>query len=557
MSVGAVAQTAADIEGSSRQSDTIFRQQQERLQEDLRNARKPQLPQEGANLERFLPQTGKGDASTACHPIQEIEVLGVSQLAPKLIQEVTQPVAGQCLGVAGIESLLGELTRQYIERGYVTTRVYLPAQDLKSGKLTLQVMEGAIEGYRIDGEESGIHLPNAFPKQPGDLLNLRDLEQGIDQINRLGSNSATLDIEPGTSPGSSVVVVRNQKKSIAHLLMSADNQGSESTGTHNALLSLTLDSPLDFSERFVVTRRESFTPERSGHSSTNDAVEVWVPYGYHSLTTSYSKSNYLNIITTSNGTNLRSEGESNTSSVGVDSVVYRDQRKRISASAKLTNVVTENYLERQRLSVSSRTLTFVELSANGFILLPDTMLSGQVGYTEGIDALNALKDAPDLTDDAPRAQFRRVGIDVSLNRNFRLGARDFSWSSQWNGQYGLTTLYGSQQILVGSQASVRGFNSQSLSGDHGYYFRNELATPVSIALANEVLSGRLYVGYDFGEVRSRAAGAGSGSLSGMAVGMSMRWRSLSWDLSATRALNMPSTMNPEPTSVWFRFSSSI
>ena len=39
----------------------------------------------------------------------------------------------RCLGVAEIEQLLGAVTREYIVDGYITTRVYLPPQDLTRG----------------------------------------------------------------------------------------------------------------------------------------------------------------------------------------------------------------------------------------------------------------------------------------------------------------------------------------------------------------------------------------------------------------------------------------
>ena len=557
LAASALAQTSADIDTSTRQSETILRQQQERLQQDLRDARRELPPQEGANLERYLPPASGNATDATCHPVAEIRVIGANRLDAEQVRAVTAPFVGQCLGVAGIEALLGALTRQYLERGYVTTRVYLPAQNLKTGTLLLQVLEGSIERYRIEGDEAGIRLPNAFPRAPGELLHLRDLEQGIEQINRLGSNSARMDIEPGSEPGASVVVVRNQAQRPAHLLVSADNQGSESTGTHNALLSLTLDSPLGWNERLVASRRESFTPERSGHRSENDALELWLPLGYSAVTASYSKSSYLNIFATASGSRLRSEGETETTSLGLDRVVYRDQTRRASTAARLTRTATDNFLERQRLTVSSRTLAYADLSASGSQVLRDGTLSGQLAYAQGLDALDAQKDAADLAEEAPRAQFRRVSADLAISQSLRLGGRDFSWSSQFNGQYGLTTLYGAQQMLIGSLGSVRGFTTQSLSGDHGYYVRNELATPVRLGSGSTALAARLYVGYDFGAVRNRAPGATDGFLSGMALGVSLRWRGLSADLSATQALAQPSTMTREPASVWLRLAYSI
>src|SRR5690606_32109328 len=102
---------------------------------------------------------------------------------------------------------------------------------LRSGVLEITVVEGTLE--RMELQQSGRNWPKpllglAFPVRPGELLNLRDLEQGIDQLNSLGSNNATLDIQPGSEHGQSVVVVKNQARRPIHLFTSADNLGQPS-----------------------------------------------------------------------------------------------------------------------------------------------------------------------------------------------------------------------------------------------------------------------------------------------------------------------------------------
>lgn len=551
------AQSVADIEAAARQSDTILRQQQERLREDMEQARKSAPQEEGADLRKLVPKTTVPDLGRPCQLIGEIRVIGAEQLGAQLIREVTQPYLARCLGVTEIEAILSELTRRYIERGYVTTRVYLPAQDLGSGILLLRVIEGVIEDYRIDGNSPGVHVPGAFPVKPGELLNLRDLEQGIDQINRLSSNNAKLDIQPGSRAGSSLVIVRNTQTFPAHVNLSIDNQGVDSTGKYGAAVSLTVDSPLHLNERFVFSHRESFSPNTSGHESKNNALEFWVPLGYSALTMNVGRSNYVNMLNFSSGTTLLSEGQTDSAGIGIDRGVYRDQSKRASVSAKVSVQDTKNYLAGLLLGVSSRKLTTLELGSNGFMVTPYGMLTGQLTYANGLKAFGALNDAPALPDDAPHAQFRKLSLDLSFSRTFALAKQNLTWSSQWSGQYGFTTLYGSQQMLIGGASSVRGFLDNTLSGDHGYHWRNELSLPISLELGATPMTGRAYIGYDFGKVQGRAAGTSSGYLSGAALGMSMQWKGLSWDLSGTRALALPASMTRESAQLWLRLSYSI
>src|SRR3546814_18044191 len=139
-----------------------------------------------------------------------------------------------CVEVDEIGRLLGEVTKAYIDRGYATTRAYLPEQDLSSGRLRIEVVEGRISRIEVDG--SGVFVPGAFLYPDGDRLNLRRLEQGLDQINRLSSNNATLDIQPGDRPGERVVVIHNHPTRRIYPTLSADNLGSRSPGRHTLAL---------------------------------------------------------------------------------------------------------------------------------------------------------------------------------------------------------------------------------------------------------------------------------------------------------------------------------
>ena len=96
-----------------------------------------------------------------------------------------------------------------------------------------------------------------------------------------------------------------------------------------------------------------------------------------------------------------------------------------------------------------------------------------------------------------------------------------------------------------------------LSGDHGYYWRNELSTRVPVRIGSATLAGRVFVAFDLGEVSSRAPGVPQGMLTGMAVGASVSWMGASWDLFQTRPLSGPSWMTLEEPQTWFRVSFSM
>jgi len=123
---------------------------------------------------------------------------------------------------------------------------YLGRQNLASGALEMTVVQGKIERLSMNGAtlKSELGLRLVRPTWKGDVLRLQDLEQGIDQINRLPSNNAQLQIGPGEEPGSSVVNINNRPESRFRGLVGADDYGQQITGQGRIRLGLEADNVL-------------------------------------------------------------------------------------------------------------------------------------------------------------------------------------------------------------------------------------------------------------------------------------------------------------------------
>ena len=543
-----------------RQGQVIERQQQERLREEQERALQQLPPRGGADLRAIEPQVSVPDLGVPCRDIRELRISGAPLLPPDLRAGLTRDYAGRCLAVGDLEAVLAAITKSYIERGYITTRAYLPAQDLRSGVLEVTVVEGTIERFDLQAsgrEGAKVYLPGAFPSEAGERLNLRDLEQGIDQLNSLASNSATLDVQPGSQPGQSVVVVRNQASLPVHLYASYDNLGTPSTGKQALSATVSFDSLLGFNELFAVTRRQS-VPHDGEHNSETTALRAVLPWGYNTLSFDASESQYVNVLQLPSGNKLASEGTTITQSLALDRVVFRDQAGRLSLGGRLTTQDTRSFLGGEYLPISSRTLTTFDLGLNGFTQLAGGILNGRLGYVRGIKALGALDDLDGLPEDFPHAQFGKFMVDAGYNRRFELGGGTaLLWSTQVSGQYTRDVLYGSQQILIGGASTVRGSLLNTLSGDRGWYARNDLSLPWQTTLADEPVAGRVYAGYDFGLVHNNAPFVPQGSMSGVTLGLAFQLRSVSVDLFASRAAHLPSWMPSESTLYSIRLSASL
>lgn len=553
----ALAQTGVDPAAAARQAEVLQRQNQERIQRDIETARPRERGVEGIDTSRLMPQVDASAAGKKCHEISVIAIGGAPLLSPAVREDITRRFAMRCLGVSEIEQILGAITKDYVERGFVTTRAYLPAQDLGRGKLEILVIEGKLEAIELDeGAKKSINPANVFPA-PGGVLNLRDFEQGIDQVNKLSSNSAQLDIQPGQEVGASRVVIRNAPRFPLHLGLTADNEGSESTGRAQAAANFSADGLLHLNELMLFTHRRSTPIDSMRKSSESSSFTFIVPWGYTTMTYSGSRSSFLSTIVAPSGLDLGFRGKSASDAWTVERLMYRDQTSRFNLSATLTKKDTKNWLAGEFLGVSSRALTVLDLGANVSTGLAGGALNVDVGYAMGLNMAGALGDADYLPDDAPRAQFGKWKLGLGYQRPFQVGGVGLAWSSQLTAQYADDVLYGSEQMLIGGLYSVRGFVDHTLSGDHGWYARNEVSASPVLDLGGQAVPLRLFAGVDLGRVRNRVANIPEGRLSGMAVGATARWKGFALSVTHTRPLGKPDFFRRESPQTWLRASVDI
>ena len=140
----------------------------------------------------------------------------------RFAQDFLEQYAGQCIGHEGVNFIVKSVTAKILERGYSTTRVGIPEQDLTSGILKLTLVPGLIHELRFADQKIAETLKNAFPTSAGKLLNLRDLEQGLEQMKRLPSQEVDIQIVPAGSLGESDIVIAVTNNKPWHVVASLD-----------------------------------------------------------------------------------------------------------------------------------------------------------------------------------------------------------------------------------------------------------------------------------------------------------------------------------------------
>ena len=533
--------TQAEIDNANRAVERIQKEQQERLQQQLLmdTQRGKQTPPQDLS-EKNVPSLPKGGG---CRLIKEIVFTGVTLLSASSTQELAAPYQGKCLYVDDIEKLLADVLKAYIDHGYVAVRPYLRAQDLNEGRLEILIVEGKVGGFNLqDGDKHSVNLTTSFPFVTGKPLNLRDIEQGLDQINRLASNNATMEVGPGAESGESNIVITNTPLFPISASASINNLGGLSTGKNQGSYTVSLDNPLRLNDFISYTHSQTVLESNSIRDSVADSFFYSLPLGYWTLQLSASASNYHTPVTTSVRT-LVARGDSDSFRTELNKIAYRDRDQKLTALVAITKKSSKSYLDNEFLSVSSRSLAILDVGTNWTRRFSGLTTNLSLGWSKGLRQFNALVDADGIDAASPHAQGSRFTYSGGVQIPFAVLGREFAFSSQITGQHALTPLYGSEQITVGSHYSVRGFNRNSVSGDRGWFVRNEVSSALP-KLPFSDITPKPYLGLDFGHIEAYKS-TRAANLSGAAVGIRFAGKHLMAEISVAKSLSVPGAIERE------------
>ncbi len=83
--------------------------------------------------------------------VRDVHVVGNTVFSDAEIAEVTAPFKNRTLMTEDLERLRLALTLLYINKGYLTSGAIIPDQDVASGVITVQVVEGKLTRIDIEG----------------------------------------------------------------------------------------------------------------------------------------------------------------------------------------------------------------------------------------------------------------------------------------------------------------------------------------------------------------------------------------------------------------------
>lgn len=470
---------------------------------------------------------------------------GMPQWLP--LQHLADQAQGQCLGGKGINLLMTQLQNRMIDHGYVTSRVLAPPQNLKSGTLRLRILPGTIRRVKLTQDsDRWLTLYSAFPAHKGNLLDLRDIEQGLENLQRLPTVQADMEIVPGEQPGESDVALRWQQKKMWRVAASLDDSGTESTGRYQGAMTLFLDNPLSLSDLFYISGSHDLY-SGGGRGTQNITGHYSVPFGYWQLGVTANDYDYHQTVAGQNG-DIQYSGKSKSITTELSRVLHRSGTQKTTASFDVIARESRNYINDTEIEVQRRHTASWRAGLQHRHYFGQATLDAGVSYQRGTRWFGA-SPAPEETFGEATALSKILQYTAQLDVPFTLVGEQFRYNVQYLRQTSNTLLTPQEQLAIGNRWTVRGFDGErNLSASRGWYVRNDLAwrTP----LPNQ----ELYLGADYGEVGGSDADVIGHHLAGGVVGLRGAMGQFGYDLFAGVPFSKPEGYQTSPVTLGFSVS---
>lgn len=530
--VPAFAQVSAEIS-----SQQLQRQQQRERAQSEANDSQPDVRLPRASHASAMD--GYGAIESPCFTIREIVLQGDEAARFQWALDEVRDACGMCLGSLGVNAVLTGVQNALVAAGYVTTRVLAAKQDLGGGMLALRLVPGRIHAIRLaelvpGASERHVSIATAVPAKAGDILNLRDVEQALENLKRVPTAEADIQIVPAELPGESDLVIAWRQALPVRLSLSVDDSGSDATGKRQGGVTVSLDNVLGLNELFYVNANRDLAGEaaRDQHGTRSYAANYSMPYGDWLLSSSVNSYRYYQTVAGANEDYVY-RGTSRNADLKLARLLYRDGTRKLSASLRAYQRLSSNFVDDTEVEVQRRRTAGIELGLADKEFIGQATVDASLGYKIGMHVFGALP-APEETFGEGSSTPRIVSAELTLALPFNVAGVPLNYQGDWRGQWSDGALTPQDRFAIGGRYTVRGFDGEnSLSAARGSLLRNELGWTLAAGQ-------QLYLALDVAAVSGPGAMDLAGtSLAGAALGWRGQWHGLQYDLFSGAPLRRP------------------
>lgn len=441
--------------------------------------------------------------------LREVKIEGATAIAPERFADLYKKFVGMEVSLEIPWMLAGEITERYRNAGYFLTRAYVPAQRIKDGVVTINVVEGYIGKVELKHPVASNRVVKGYIDR---LVAQRPIRAAAVESFLLRVNDL-----PGLS-FRGVLTATGEKEAdegaVKLTLAPTDKAGKGSFSIDN------------FSSRFLGPQEASLTYQKSflPLQQTSVSLLTGVPSDKLKFGTIEHSAAIAPDVTVSVGGGMTKahpgfslkrfdiDSVSKTGNIGVTYQPIRQRDENLSAKLSLEarNVRSDilgTPLTRDQVRAARALLSYDKTDQwNGYNVATTT-------FSRGLDILGASQEGQlNLSRAGATPDFWKAEFTLARLQGL---SRDWSLLASASGQMASTSLYSSEQFGYGGQSFGRAYDASEITGDQGLSASLELRYGGWSQLSFISLSPYLF--YDIGKAWNKAAGQadpGSGSSAG-------------------------------------------
>lgn len=438
--------------------------------------------------------------------VERFEFVGNSAFSQEELNKALAEYIGKPVVFAQLLQAANKITELYVQKGYITSGAYIPAQEIQTGVVKVQIVEGSLEAIEVNVTEGRLnpdYVRSRIKIATDKPLNVNRLQEAL-QLLQLDPliDSLKAELSAGTKPGTNLLQVSVVGADTFNVRLDINNNRNPSVGSFergveiseanlfglgdrisagyyntdgsdrvDASYSLPINSyngTLDF--RFQYTNNEIIEPPFDDFDIEVESRDFELTYRQPVLRRATSE------VTQELALSLTAaRRESDSSILGEDFPIFPGANEK--GETRITELnFAQEWLQRSRQDVIAARSQF-SLGIGAFDATvndeePDSrffLWRGQFSYLRRLDM---------ETDDPESSPTLLLRSDIQLSS---------------------VSLLSREQFSLGGQATVRGYRQDALLGDNGFLASAELRVPI---LRVPDIEGTLQIApfIDFGKV---------------------------------------------------------
>lgn len=463
------------------------------------------------------------------------------------LRKTIKPFVNRKLTVEDVNRLSTSLNTALIEHGYVTSRIGIPSQSLASGNLQFNLQLGRVESVLYKTYAQPLPWQNAFPIREGDILNIRNIEQGIEQMKRIGSQNVSVELEPGTKPLATNIVLETTKKPPIHGMISIDDSGLKDTGKLQWTAAIGVDRIFNANDSLNLSINRDAAQDGERKGSRNHTISYSIPRGKDTFSISYSDMKYHQTIN-SMSTPFISSSHAKTVRGSWNHVFHRDRTTKRSWEIIISKRNAKNYINDVEIAVQRANTASLEVGISERRYIKKNTLYSRAAIKQGVGWFGS---QPEYGNGAPSTRYTQLLLDVDYQIPRIWGHRPASITTSFYGQWTLgdKRLFSRDMISLGNRYTVQGFDGENtLMAESGWYMRNEVASYIP------KWKSSVYANIDFGAVYGPSTEVLTGKfIAGTSLGIRGQFKSgLFYDVFVGAPLYKPSGYKTDSVTAGFQ-----